>query len=311
MREAILNHASLKADNSYVATGFLRDIACGMAEIVRSEAAAPVLRTMKSPTEIPCAPGTSLFDAMLQLQREGAREEYILLSSVLTKVGLPDHAKHDRTHRFWACEAIGLTQDDGKPLLLCALDGAIAVGFPARSEWDRDRIVLTFDELHSLEVSRRKTEIDHLARVEHAALIIERHWRKFRANLSPKRLWENRKAIFPYLTFGPEVKDHLQTVPRFHIVVERLTQLNDDAERWRHIGGVMPRWTHTVVNESELVRNDPRLRKERLFRSCSGKKEFFFWHARFDKGWRIHLRFCPKDFAVEIGYIGKHLCLPS
>ena len=152
-------------------------------------------------------------------------------------------------------------------------------------------------------------EIDHLARASHAARIYDRHRGRLRAGSSPRELWNNRLAAFPGLVFGPDVEAHLREIPRFHTAIERLSELNDDAERWRRDGGAMPRWTRKVVNESESLRKHTQLREARRFRSCSGGTELFLWHARFGQGWRIHLRFDAECREVEIGYIGPHLPL--
>lgn len=311
MREMVLNHASLAAEDSSVAVGFLKDVVPGMAQLVEEETTAKVLRTAWFPAEIPCAPGFSLCDAMERLRRDGARDQYGFLVGMMTKASLLSDVEADVEHRFRTCEAKDLPPGDGEPLLLCALIGGVAIGFPTGAEWDRDRIIVVFDELQSdgTTFSEETEEIDHLARASHAALIYRRHLDRLRAGSNPGELWNNRQTIFPYLVFGPDVEAHLREVPRFHTVVERLAELNDDAESWRRDGGAMPRWTRKVVNESEGVRDDPRLREARRFRSCSGGTELFPWHVRFGRRWRIHLRFDAEHREVEIGYIGPHLPL--
>lgn len=130
--------------------------------------------------------------------------------------------------------------------------------------------------------------------------------------MTPDELWNNRQAAFPELVFGPDVEGHLREVPlpRFHTLIDRLAELNEDAERWRRNGGAI-RWTRRVVTESRSVQNNPRLREARRFRSCSGERELFLWHVRFGQGWRVHLRSDEKCREVEIGYIGEHLPIVS
>jgi hypothetical protein len=43
--------------------------------------------------------------------------------------------------------------------------------------------------------------------------------------------------------------------------------------------------------------------------SSQGTQKLFEWHARFGSSGRIHLRFDPSSYEVEIGYIGPHLPL--
>ena len=308
MREMVLNHASLAAEDPYVAVGFLKDVVPGMTQLVKKGVTTTVLRTARFPAEIPCAPEFSLYDAMQRLRRNGARDQYGFLVGIMTKASLLSDVEADVEHRFLTCETRDLPSGDGEPLLLCALIGGVAIGFPTGAEWDRDRIVVTFDELQGdgTTFNKENEEIDHLARASHVAPIGDRHRERLRAG---SELWNNRRVAFPGLVFGPDVEAHLREVPRLHTVIERLAELNDDAERWRRDGGAMPHWTRNVVNESEGVRNDSRLREARRFRSCSGGTELFLWHVRFGRRWRIHLRFDAEHREVEIGYIGRHLPL--
>lgn len=309
MREMVLNHTSLAAGDSHAAIGFLKDVVPGMAQLVEKGVTAKVLRTTRHLWEIPCALGFSLYDATEQLRRDGAREEYGFLVGMMVKAPLLSDVGAAAEHRFLTCEVRGLSQGDGEPLLLCALTGGVAIGFPTSAEWDRDRVTVVFNELQPDETtfSEETEDIDHLARSSHAAPIYRRHQERLRAGSNPGELWDNRQTIFPYLVFGPDVEGHLRKVPRLHTLIKRLAELNDDAERWRRDGGAMPQWTRKVVNESDSARKNPRLREARRFGSCSGGTKLFLWHVRFGRGWRIHLRFDEKCREVEIGYIGPHL----
>jgi len=318
MREMVLNHASLAAGDSSAAVGFLKKkVVPGMSRLVEKGVTGTVLRTARHLTETPCALGFSLYDAIQRLRRDGAREEYLFLVRMTTKTPLLSGVEAAAEHRFLTCEARNLPPEDGKPLLLCALTGGVAIGFPTSAtsvEWDRDRITVVFDELQpdGTTFNEETEDIDHLARASHADLIYERHRGRLRAGLTPGELWNNRQAAFPELVFGPDVEGHLREVPppRFHTLIDRLAELNEDAEKWRRDGGAIE-WTRKVVTESESVRNDPRLREARRFSSCSGKRELFLWHVRFGRGWRIHLRFDAGRREVEIGYIGEHLPIVS
>ena len=92
-------------------------------------------------------------------------------------------------------------------------------------------------------------------------------------------------------------------------LVNRLADLDQTASAWMVDGGDAPIWTTKVTPESRSVMNHPRLREARRFRSSSGARVLFEWHARFGKGERIHLRFEAREREIEIGYVGKHLPL--
>ena len=167
------------------------------------------------------------------------------------------------------------------------------------------------------EVSEEETfeEIDNLARSDHAPPICERHRQSLRGQItSAEELWNNRKQAFPNLIFGPDVEDHLKKLNTSNLgsIVGKLANLNAAAAEWPNLGGGAPPWKTRakVANESESLRNHPRLRELRRFKSHDGISQLFLWHARFGDSGRIHLRFDPSSHEVEIGYIGQHLPLP-
>ena len=187
---------------------------------------------------------------------------------------------------------------------LCAITDGIAVGFPSNG-WDRDQLTVRFNELSDDDIILEASEtIDNLTRIAHARSICERHRDVLRQCKNFAELWENRTIAFPHLVFGPDVEVNaadLQTV------INKLTSLDDTAAKWRDIGGAVPPWMSKVTPESGSVMNNEKLREARRFRSHHGTRELFEWHARFGSGGRIHLRFDPRTFEVEIGYIGKKL----
>ena len=118
MREMVLNHASLAAGDPHTAVDFLKDVASGMAQLVKKGVTTRVLRTTQHPTEIPCALDSSLFHVMERLRQGGAREEYLFLVGMTVKVPLLSDVETDVEHRFLTCESRDLPQGDGEPLLL-------------------------------------------------------------------------------------------------------------------------------------------------------------------------------------------------
>ena len=310
MREMVLNRASLAADDARAATGFLKGIAVGMSRLVRENVTGYSLRMDRHFHEIECAPGVSMQDAVYELKGAGARDEFGFLVRLATKAPLLDGIDREAEHRFLTCEATNFSPENGAPLLLCVLTGGIAVGFPTADSWDRDRLTIEFDELLSNDIfSRESEDIDHLARLEHAPGICGRHREILRAGLTPRELWSNRRAAFPNLSFGPDVEHHIAELPHFHTVAGRLIELDTAAGKWRGAGGPEPPWSCHVTNESRSVRTNPKLSDKRWYRSASGERKPFFWHARCGNCLRIHLRFDRESYEVEIGYIGPHLPL--
>ena len=307
----ILNHASLAPTGWHDALTFLLDLATGMAELVRSRAVQPTLRMSRSLHETYWPDKRSLFDAFQEVRRQGARDQYLFLMKLSEKAPLLSSLTPAFTDRFWMCEAKTLPSDDGEPLVLCAVTDAVCVGFPSEPVWDCDRLGVDFREmLPDGTLADAHEEIDNLTRSPHASPIIDRHRARLRRQCSdPAELWKRRKQIFPHLTLGPDVEDHLAGMNAGWLMtlVNRLADLDATAEEWRNVGGSAPPWRTRVTPESERLMSNPALREARRFRSGSGRTLLFEWHARFGSGGRIHLRFDSASRQIEIGYIGVHL----
>ena len=245
----------------------------------------------------------SLFEAFLSLRRAGAVEEFRFFMSLTAKTPILAGVGEDVESRFLACEETALSEEDGKPLLLCALTDWIAVGFP-KAPWDCDLVTVRFDELlPNEETVSVEEKVDNLTRAQHSTVIRERHVAKVQTGLELTTLWERREDAFPSLTFGPDVETQIGNLQSAHgyTIINRLTELHAAAETWQGTGTAMPNWICKVTPESARVHDNPRLREARRFRSASGTHELFIWHARFGSNGRIHLRFDAESYDVEIG----------
>ena len=318
MREMVLNHASISGNDKYAAVQRLREIAAGMSTLRLQRAVTNELKSSLELHEVECAEGFTLHGALLELIREGARDEYLYLSRLSVKAPLReviDEPLRDRLLRCGAAgfDAIGLSARDAEPLLYCAIADSIAVGFPSVPIWDSDQLEITFEELLPNDEYESRTEtIDNLTRAEHANPIVERHRTHSRRRIADFReLWERRESLYTNLEFGPDVEDHLKVVNPGDLpgIVKKLSTIDDDAEAWQVSASARPDWSAHVTSESSKVRNNPALINARRFRSTSGPTEIFEWHARFGNSGRIHLRFDAPTKLVEIGYIGTHLPL--
>ena len=331
MREMVLNHASLSAPDKYTVLGWLKDLVVGMTELSQNRIVQSVLRASRDLYSIQCYPYESVWDAYLDLDRQGWWQESLFLMQLADKSPYLNDVDEDVLlknvdqkvkDRFRLCEAVGcdaktLSSEDGKPLVLCAITDGIAVGFPSEPIWKRDQLDVSFNELiedstgeiSELEVSET---IDNLTQTAHAKPILERHIASIREISSPAELWNKREEAFPNITFSPDVERNLTRLGNsntLQIVIKRLASVDDSVTEWRKARGYMPQWQCKVTDESDPVKNNPRLREARRFRSCKGSSELFMWHARYGNSGRIHLRFDASTYEVEIGYIGPHLPL--
>ena len=125
-------------------------------------------------------------------------------------------------------------------------------------------------------------------------------------------LWEQREKLFPNLCFCENVKTQLYNDPeRFHVVkiMEKLQRLQ---EYFASIEGPYEPKTLglNARTESDTVKNDPELKKYRLFRMPSGEERFFYDHIGFTgkfSGGRIHFLPVVEEKMCYIGYVGRHL----
>ena len=318
MREMVLNHASLVADNRYVATEWLIGLSKGISAIRSDGIVKSPMRAGKYFDQIQCTPDATLFDLTIAMLSTKAREEAAFLMELSKKVSLlkctnPDIEAGSACLTLVSSPDIRLSLIDADPLRYCVETDSVAVGFPSDPIWEQDQIDVYFNELSSdgEELDEVAETIDNLTLSEHAEVISQRHQDSMSDVYTTSELWARRASAFPNLLFGPDVEDHLMSVNNADLrgIVKKLRMIDRDAADWQAIDSSMPNWSGNVTPESNRVRNNPALIGERRFRSNSGSTEIFEWHARFGSGGRIHLRFDAKTKQVEIGYIGKHLPL--
>ena len=312
----VLNHASLSSGGPREAVRWLGGMARGMAGLVGAGVVERVLRTAKAATEIPAHAGWSLFDCYQGLRQAGLRDEHVFLLRLTSKTPLLTEVAEDIKSRFLDCGALdcdtrALSSEEGEPLVLCAVSHAVAVSFPSEAVWDRDRLTVRFNELlPNGELGEAEEEIDNLARPGHSAPILGRHREAlYRQCSSGLEMWVHRRQVYPHLLFGPDVEAQIERMDAglLSVVMNRLAQLNEATGEWE--AGPAPSWPCKVTPENEKTMANRRLRQARTFRSTTGTRQTFEWHARFGSGGRIHLRFEAKARVVEIGYIGRHLPL--
>ena len=318
MRELVLNHASLTPADERELVGWLDGLAGGIRVLVGAGLTQKVVRMCRWPYEIDCFQGGSLEDAYQMLLKKGGRTREIAayLRGLSTKAPLLSGVSSDIVDRFLRCEEKTLPSSEGEPLVVCALTDAISVGFPSEPAWDRDRLAVAFLELLPDGTFEDAQEaIDNLTGVGRADSIVARHRDLLRLYCTnTAEMWRRRADLFPHLTFGPDVEEHLAKLNAGWLptLVNRLAELDETAAEWVAVGGDAPPWKCKVSPESQSLKDykDGKLLKAREFRAVGGERLVFEWHARFGSGARIHLRFDASTREIEIGYVGVHLPLP-
>lgn len=313
MRPLILNEASLRAPNAtrHEISSWLRDLAIGIRGVVTDGIAERKIRMRPQALVVKCTPSLSFHSAILNLRGAENRDTRSYWLGLTTKAPWIDDLPEAKRERFLSCEECDLPKRDGEALLLCVVTGGIAVGFPSSPLWDTDRMTIRFIEMISEDkIEEEAEDIDSLARLAHAAVIAERHRAALRSCADAGELWRRLCEVFPHLRFGPGVEANLSRLGG-HLpgVAEKLAGLDAAAAEWKDAGGDTPRWRTKVTRESESLRKNPELLDRRRFRSRTGRRELFEWHARYGSGGRIHLRLERESKEIEIGYIGPHLPL--
>ena len=273
---------------------------------------------MKEPLyTIPCLPDGSLWDVALRMRSEGAKDEFRFFASLGAKFPLLESVNEGIKDRFLRCEVSAfeleqVTGADAEPLLFCALNDGIAVGFPSKPIWERDVITMKIIEIDLSETITESFErVDNLTGVKHAERIVDsEHSRILSSARNFSHLAEARERVFPNLRFGEDSWEYIGTLNvSLSAIIKKLKLLDEFAEEWASSRGPLPRWGQQVSDESERVKNNPRLRSHREFKSCDGEIRLFSLHMKFANGDRIHFRCTRDDFSIEIGYIGSHLPL--
>lgn len=271
MREMVLNHASLYAPGSDRGTisAWLKDVAAGMGQLVTEGVVQSGLRMSRSPDEIKCLADYSYFDACKALRQTGHRDEYVFLMRMAAKWPLLVEVEEEVRGRFLACQDRTLPDRDGEPLVLCAINDWIAVGFPSEPIWNSDRLSVDFEELLSnASIEQTAEYIDQLTRSRHAREIGDRHRKRLRLASDPATLWEKRRELFPGLFFGPDVEANLlKNAAQLSAIVAKLADLDLSARDWQEADGPAPSWRTKVTPEALNLMKNPKLREERAFRS--------------------------------------------
>lgn len=318
MRDFVLNDASLPAGHAEASYRWLVDIALAMRALVNANLATLTLRSRRSIGEIQCAPSISLLDACFGLLRTRDQDEAQFLLQLANRSPFQLDLDEMLNERFLRCDAVGcesmrLTVDDGKPLVLCAISGFITVNLPSEPIWDRDELVVVFDELlPDGTIDELKAPVNAISRSSHADAIKARLIAIDRDQVSSyAELWDQRSLLFPDLAFGRDFEGYLKKFDSVWLrkIVRKLTVLNGCANRWKTLQSALPPdpWSSIIKPEGENVQRDGSLSGLRSFKTSDGKSELFMLHTNITKGDRLHLRIDDTERLVEIGYVGPHL----
>lgn len=139
---------------------------------------------------------------------------------------------------------------------------------------------------------------------------------------SGREVVSQAEKLYPFLILCGKSKQQLSNwsagMTIFKQVKRSLVELNSFSERWQ--SGQFDFYSadnlrksglpFKVSGESESVRNNPVLKKERMFWLPLGVERYFGEHIKLTNGYRLHFYPNNADKKIYVGYIGPHLRLP-
>ena len=194
---------------------------------------------------------------------------------------------------------------------------AISISFLSDVAWDFPEIALLWVKMDD----NGKIENENPS-VKNAARLV--HWQKHLKDIQAQRkkncrkgaaFWKNREQEFPNLVFCGDTEKAFKGLSvsdaMFNRLWDNLKLLNE------HIVGsdsdeeLREKTALDFTDESESVKNNPKLRRFREFTLPDGSsKEFFGLHVKnFPGAFRLHFLPDYPGNRVYIGYFGKHLPL--
>ena len=197
------------------------------------------------------------------------------------------------------------------------------VSFPTREPWTRSPLAVT---INSLGEERPNIKTRHLEIVNLYCLDVAKDALHKLSKLQSEALRTGKELLSYYhekdrgiIIFGKAI----DTLNRWSLgskslqsVKDTLRVLSEFAMAWKdnkiaeYRHEVLAKWglSHPASDESQTVRNHPKLRKLRTFPLPeSGKSVFFQAHIKLTNGLRLHFYPDKENKKIYIGYIGKHL----
>lgn len=188
--------------------------------------------------------------------------------------------------------------------LACAdIWDTLSISFNSSVEWDSAFLDLKKETILSNgNIEYRDIIIKHSSKIEHLEnhkVFLEKLEKENQLNINPNNFYENRNKLFKNnIILCSKIKEQIKSldVRVFRKVLSLLRDIDTSKKSLNNF---------TISGEGKTVKDNPKLRKMRVF-DVDEKAEFFEKHIKgFFSGYRVH--YLEKDNKIYIGYIGKHL----
>ncbi|MDX2248970.1 MAG: hypothetical protein SF052_19440 [Bacteroidia bacterium] len=192
--------------------------------------------------------------------------------------------------------------------------GQLALSFDSHTRWQPARISLWHTELTSEGDQEAVLDVHHCVSAAQWQVFKDRIIEERRDSLRKgSELWDNREAEFPHIVFCGQTKSQLQHIfvsaTVYNQLYGALTALNSYCEKGQDfsLASLKAETQLTISDESDTVKNNPRLSNLRTF-VVGSEKQFFGFHIKnFSGAFRLHFYPNPSEKKMYIGYFGKHL----
>ncbi len=261
-------------------------------------------------------------DIFLRTWLEKQEKEYRRrLKSLFANTAVPQIPYEDAIlrHRYGLSE---FYLDGNKKLATPSLGAAliqdaISISFLSGIHWDSPHISIVWMKMDdSMSIEKEKQTVKNAARLV--------HWRVHLVDIQKQRkencrkgaeFWNRREQEFPKLVFcgntEKEFKRMSYSNAMFNRLWDNLKLLNEHILESDSDEELRAKAALDFTDESDSVKNNPKLRRFREFALPGGtQKEFFGLHVKnFPGAFRLHFFPDYQNNKVYIGYFGKHLPL--
>lgn len=242
----------------------------------------------------------------------------IKLKTIIAKTKLPQIPVHEieisskyLLSEFWLANDCTIqTKSLGVAFLLKQL----AISFQSNEIWNSSELNLTYsrideDENITEEICNAKNVTQFVHWQHHLRNIIKERRDNFRKG---RELWEHRETEFSNLIFCNSTKKQFQQLDindaTYVKLYDNLQLLNNNIEECSNDSDLKGTTNLNFSDESESVKDNPKLRRFREFTLPNHETKFFGLHVKnFPASMRLH--FYPDYLTkkIYIGYFGKHL----
>ncbi len=174
-------------------------------------------------------------------------------------------------------------------------------------EWKKSTFKVDYVNLDGVKTNY---EIENFSLINDYSKLIDENNLIIMSNISSGiDLWNKREELFPNLFFCGITKEQIYDLydkSEIEAIIKKLFILQDYFKSADYYDGRKI----SARDESDSVKNDDKLKQQRLFELPNGEKKYFYEHISLNTisgAKRIHFLPCCSNKIAYIGYIGKHL----